>query len=38
MEEADARLAEKLVLALGIMQKSPTAEALDQPVNAVAGT
>lgn len=38
MEEADARLAEKLVLALGIMQKSPTAEAFDQPVNAVAGT
>lgn len=32
MEEADARLAEKLLLALGVMQKPPTAELAEQPV------
>jgi hypothetical protein len=37
MEEADARLAEKLVLALGVMQQPPTAEAADQPATAVEG-
>lgn len=37
MEEADAKLAEKLVLALGVMQKPPTAASADQPVVAVAG-
>lgn len=37
MEEADARLAEKLMLALGVMQKPPTAESIDQPVNVVEG-
>jgi hypothetical protein len=37
MEEADAKLAEKLVLALGVMQKPPTAESADQRVVAVEG-
>lgn len=37
MEEADAKLAEKLVLALGVMQKPPTVESADQPVVAVEG-
>jgi DNA replication protein DnaC len=37
MEEADAQLAEKLVLALGVMQGPPTVELTDQPVTAVEG-
>jgi hypothetical protein len=37
MEEADARLAEKLVLALGVMQQPPTTEAADQPATAIEG-
>ena len=37
MEEADARLAEKLVLALGVMQKPPTADAADRPATVFEG-
>lgn len=37
MEEADAKLAEALVQALGVMQKPPTMESADQPVVAVEG-